>query len=152
MKTSFVYDKAKYHYGGDYPKDLSPKQAFVHTGLFLGWLIDNNLYNQNFIDEKSVIKFKNREVTGPELFETELDGTLIEESLSEEGNKFAQYYFNFENGKYLKDYSELLSAKLPTMYHVKDTWNNYEKLSKKIDQRYADWKNKKNKKLWEFWK
>jgi len=30
-----VYDKAKWHYEGDYPKGLQRKQAFVYTGLFL---------------------------------------------------------------------------------------------------------------------
>ena len=31
-----VYDKAKYHYGGDFPEDLPDEQAFVHTDLYLG--------------------------------------------------------------------------------------------------------------------
>ena len=33
--ATIVYDKAKYHYEGDWPKGLRTKQAFVHTGLFL---------------------------------------------------------------------------------------------------------------------
>src|SRR5262245_20687641 len=32
-----VYDKAKYHYDGDYPKGLPRPQAFVHTGMLIGW-------------------------------------------------------------------------------------------------------------------
>jgi len=35
MREAIVYDKAKWHYGGDYPKDLPIEQAFVHTGMFL---------------------------------------------------------------------------------------------------------------------
>jgi hypothetical protein len=36
MSNSIVYDKAKYHYQGDFPNDISIDQSFVHTGMFLG--------------------------------------------------------------------------------------------------------------------
>lgn len=35
-----VYDKAKYHYAGDFPNGLAIKYAFVHNGMFLGWIVD----------------------------------------------------------------------------------------------------------------
>src|SRR6478735_390289 len=41
-----VYDKAKWHYEGDFPSNLSEKQAFVHTGMYLGWIIEENLYSK----------------------------------------------------------------------------------------------------------
>jgi hypothetical protein len=41
-----VYDKAKWHYEGDYPKDLPTENAFTHTGMFLAWLADTGLYHQ----------------------------------------------------------------------------------------------------------
>lgn len=147
MPKSIVYDKAKYHYGGDYPKDLPIEQAFVHIGMFLGWIIDNDLYNTEFMIEAGLMntltRFKKREITGAKVFE-ELDGVLTDEALNVEGNEFAQYYSDFDKGQYLKDYDELLSAGLPSMYHVKDTWSNYEKLRKRIDKRYNEWKNKKS--------
>jgi hypothetical protein len=37
-------------------------------------------------------------------------------------------------------YGELLAKGLPSMYHVADTWPNYDKLKKRIDQRYREWK------------
>ncbi|MDM5319251.1 hypothetical protein RGT17_02390 [Bacillus altitudinis] len=43
-----VYDKAKYHYDGEFPKDLSIEQAFVHTGMFLGWIIDKKILMEKF--------------------------------------------------------------------------------------------------------
>lgn len=48
MAAPYVYDKAKYHYGGDYPEGLPEEQAFVHTGMFLGWVIDHHLYDPDF--------------------------------------------------------------------------------------------------------
>ena len=43
MDKSIVFDKAKWHYEGNFPGDLDERQAFVHTGMFLGWIIDKDL-------------------------------------------------------------------------------------------------------------
>jgi hypothetical protein len=155
MAEPVVYDKAKYHYDGDYPKDLPIEQAFVHTGMFFGWLIDHDLYDNDFVRESGaedeIRAFKNREMSGAKLYE-HFDGALVDEMLSTEGNAFAQKYFDFEKGSYLKDYGECLAKGLPTMYHVQDTWENYDKIKQRIDQRYQAWKKRQRKKPWEFWK
>ncbi|WP_242246744.1 hypothetical protein [Bacillus cereus group sp. BfR-BA-01523] len=31
MFQTIIYDKAKYHYEGDFPQELPMEQAFVHT-------------------------------------------------------------------------------------------------------------------------
>jgi len=141
MAEPFVYDKAKYHYDGNFPDDLEPEQGFIHTGMFLGWIVDHDLYSDWFGPEMCVYirAFKDREMTGAKVFEA-CDGVLVGDMLTDEGNAFARDYFDFERGKYLGDYSELLSQGLPSMYHVADTWPNYEKLKKRIDQRYREWK------------
>lgn len=135
-----VYDKAKYHYGGEYPEDLPNDQAFVHTGMFLGWLIDAGLTSQDFDRETSegIRDFRDRKLTGPGVYQ-EWDGCLVDDMLSEEGNRFAAAYFDFEVGEYLNDYLELLGEDLPSLYHVDDTWENYDLLKARIDQRYRDW-------------
>jgi len=69
-----------------------------------------------------------------------MDGVLAGEDLSDEGNAFAEVYFNFERGTYLQDYEKLLGAGLPTLYHVADSWENYAILRTCIDQRFAEWK------------
>jgi hypothetical protein len=141
MAEPLVYDKAKYHYDGNFPDDLEPEQGFVHTGMFLGWIIDHDLYSDWFGPEMRgyISAFKSRDMTGAKVFEA-CDGVLVDDMLTDEGNAFARDYFDFERGKYLADYSELLTKGLPSMYHVADTWPNYEKLKKRIDQRYRDWK------------
>jgi hypothetical protein len=145
MAEPIVYDKAKYHYDGDFPDDLEIEQGFVHTGMFLGWIIDHDLYSDWFGKELGgyVIAFKACDMTGAKVFEA-CDGVLMNDMLSDEGNDFAQHYFDFERGKYMGDYGEVLANGLPTMYHVADTWANYEKLKKRIDKRYREWKNAKS--------
>lgn len=139
--SPYVHDKAKYHYDGEYPEDLPIEQAFVHTGLYLGWLVERGLVSADFIEsgEDWIGRFKAREVTGPELYEL-WDGALGDDMLNEEGNAFSRYYFDFEKGRFLRDYEELLAAGLPSIYHVENSWENYERLRARIDERYAAWK------------
>ncbi len=142
-----VFDKAKWHYEGDFPEDLGEEQGFVHTGMFVGWIIDAGLYSEDFADDfKSEIrKFKARKLTGSGVYAA-ADGVFDEEMLNPEGLAFATEYFDFDKGQYLKDYDKLLSGKLPSMYHVQDTWENYDRLREQIDKRFAAWKKKRKSK------
>ncbi|MCM3339323.1 hypothetical protein M3650_11910 [Paenibacillus sp. MER TA 81-3] len=141
MSDTCVYDKAKYHYDGDFPADLPNEQAFVHTGLFLGWMIEHGLYSIDFEEdaEEDIAAFKQRQLTGTQIY-IKWDGVLADDMLSDEGNRFATVYFDFENGTYLEDYQDTFSD-APTLYHVEDTWDNYFQLKEVIDQRFMDWKN-----------
>ncbi len=137
-----VYDKAEYHYDGDFPKGLPSKQAFVHTGMFVGWLIEHDMIAEGFLEETQ--GFKERKVTGPQVYKA-WDGTLTSDVLTDEGNAFAGYYYNGaegQDGPYFEDYEAVLVKALPDIYHVKDTWENYDTIKKKIDERYDSWRNK----------
>lgn len=129
-----VYDKAKYHYDGKFSEELPIEQAFVHTGYYLAWIIENNLYSEEFAEdiEKEIEKVRRRELTGPQLF-YKIDGVLADDMLNDEGNEFTQYYFDFDKGQYLKDYESLFATELPTLYHVSDNWVNYNLLKERID-------------------
>lgn len=144
MAEPFVYDKAKYHYDGEYPDDLPEEQAFVHTGMFLGWMLDHDLYDSDFWQDVAgyVASFKAREMTGARVYEYACDGVLVDEMLNAEGNAFTQDYFDFERGKYMEDYEELLVGDLPSTYHVEDTWGNYKIISERISDRYGEWRRK----------
>ena len=48
--------------------------------------------------------------------------------------------FDFEIRQYLNDYGEILGEGLPTMYHVADSWENYERLKPILDRRLAAWR------------
>ncbi|MFD2132777.1 hypothetical protein ACFSKI_16345 [Pseudogracilibacillus auburnensis] len=140
MSEIIVYDKAKYHYEGDFPNDLSLKQAYVHTGMFLGWLIDHQLLSKEFETEMEldIQKFIQREITGAEIYRN-ADGVLADDMLNEEANQFAMEYFDFENGLFLDDYEEAFSE-LDSLYEVEDSWGNYSKIKAVIDRRYMEWK------------
>lgn len=149
-----VYDKAKWHFSGEFPEELDEFQGYVHTGMFLGWLIDNELVSDQFkIDHEVEIKqFREQKLTGSQIFENCCDGVLQLEEISELGNRFALSYFDFDTGEYLVDYEKTLAEDLPTIYHVDDNWDNYKKLKQVLDKRFVDWKNKNNKKpFWKLW-
>jgi hypothetical protein len=131
-----VFDKAKWHFEGNFPEDLDERQAFVHTGLFLGWIIDNDLFSEEFAEDfaKEIRRFKARKMTGPKVYSV-ADGVFADDMLNKEGRAFTRAYFDFDKGKYLKDYDKLLAAGLPSTYHVQDSWENYDRLRAQIDKR-----------------
>ncbi len=133
-----VYDKAKWHYDGVFPQDLPPEQAFVHTGMFLGWLIERRLTSANFESYAGplVAQFRRRELTGPQVY-ARAGELLAADMLSDEGNKFTQAYYE---SKYMNDYFDELGGMAESVYHVEDTWLNYEKIKEVIDERLARWK------------
>lgn len=134
------YDKAKYHFDSVIEEGLPLSQAYVHTGFYLGWLIDNDLLNEEFKEDyaESLALFTRREITAPQLFE-EFDGALTDEELSDQGNAFTKHYFDFSTGDYLEDYCTYLVKDLPSELHVKDTWENYEIAASFISRRYQEW-------------
>ncbi|EGM1944299.1 hypothetical protein ILY73_004037 [Escherichia coli] len=134
------YDKAKYHFDSVIEEDLPLSQAYIHTGFYLGWLIDNNLLDEEFKEDlaESLALFTRREITAPQLFE-EFDGTLTDEELSTQGNAFTKHYFDFDTGDYLEDYCTHLVKDLPSEFHVKDTWENYKIAASFISRRYQEW-------------
>lgn len=146
MSEEIIYDKAKYHYEGEFPNELSIDQAFVHTGMFLGWIIENILFSKEFEQESQdeIKQFKMRKLTGTQIY-MNWDGVLASDMLNDEGNEFAKDYFDFEHGLFPMDYVETF-PEAETIYHVEDTWENYNQIKKVIDKRYLDWINQRSKK------
>jgi hypothetical protein len=139
--TMDVYDKAKWHLNDSFPQALDEYQAYVHTGMFLGWLVDNNLVSEEFSveNEQEIMSFKNREITGAQLYENACDGVLTLEDLSERGNRFALYYFEFSKGLFPHDYDSTLCQDLPSIFHVEDSWDNYNLIKPVFDNRFKDY-------------
>ncbi len=137
-KTKSIYDSAKSHFLGNFPKALPIEQAYVHIGIYLGWVVDHELYSEYFEDETGVqiYRFKNKEISCTILSEV-WDGYLGHELFSEEGNLFTYYYYG--SGIYHKDYQTLLAADLPSIYYVRDDWDTFEKMSAKIEARFEEW-------------
>jgi hypothetical protein len=135
------YDDASWHLEGDFPKDLPEDAAFTHTGLYLAWAVLAGLGSKELQDDfkEELTKLSARLNPPCEVYKV-MDGKLTDENLSDDGNAFTKGYFDFEVGQYLKDYEEVLCKDLPTMYHVADSWENYERLKPILDNRLAAWR------------
>lgn len=135
-----IFDKAKWHFGGDFPIELNPYQAYIHTGFYIGWLVRNNLISDEFKAESKeyIQKFLDKKITSVKLYEEQLDGVFSSNDVNDLGFRFTKSYFDFEKGQYLKDYEEILATNLPTLFNVQDTWENFEKICNVIDKRYQD--------------
>ena len=68
------------------------------------------------------------------------DGKFIEDDVNDEGNSFAQAYFDFQNGQYLADYQATLAQDVSNLYYVTDDWENFDRLKPILDKRFAEWK------------
>lgn len=154
LKTSekMIYDRADWHYGGDYPEDLPTENGGTHIGMFLAWAINNNLEGEvhQQVSQESLKAIRNKEITGREFLKIESDERFWEDDLNEEGNAFANFYY--ESNKYFSDYSATLAGGLPSLYHVEDNWENYHTMETVISHRYRKWKIHQGKKWWQFWK
>jgi hypothetical protein len=68
-----VFDDAWYRHHDHWPKDVDPRQALVHTGMYMGWLITRDLIRdygfQGGRGQELLLAFRNRGVTVPELDE-----------------------------------------------------------------------------------
>ncbi len=140
------YDRADWHYGGNFPKDLPNENGGTHIGMFLAWSIHNGLVGDFHIEEsqEDVNSVKERKMTGRDFLFKACDEKFWEEDLSEEGNEFAKAYYSGSGdssyGLYVSDYETTLAGGLATIYHVEDSWENYEKIEKIISRRYSNWR------------
>lgn len=134
-----IYDNAKNHFLGNFPADLPIEQAYVHIGMYLGWIIENEHYSEYFEDEADIqiYRFQNRQISCTILSEI-WDGYLGYELFSNDGNLFTYYYYG--SGVYRRDYEKLLAQSLPSIYHVKDTWENYATMAAQITERFKEWR------------
>ena len=151
------YDRADFDYSTE-ANPLPKGHAATHIGMFLAWAVINELHSDFLRDhyEELLAKLRRREITGRQFFEAACSERFSERDLNEEGNAFAQHYYVDETGKrgaYFSDYKKVLTAGLPSFWHVANTWENYEKIAAVISRRYEEWKNpSRRKRWWQFWK
>jgi len=151
------YDDASWHYGGDYPKELPNENAATHIGMFLAWCINNDLISDELKEdaEEEIDDVKSRKMTGSEFLIKVCDEKFIDDDLNEIGNEFANDYYNDDKSKfakkfsnYVNDYCNVFDEKAEkdgfeyeTLYHIEDTWENYDLIAEELDKRFAEWRN-----------
>ena len=133
-------DCADWHSGGSYPPELPSDNAGTHIGMYLAWIIHRDLGSKELIQQSADTYdwVRSKEVTGRDLLFTKLDGKFFDQLLNPEGKAFTRSYYQ-TNG-YANDYDRVLGADLPTLYHVKDTWENFQKLAPVLDDRLSAWR------------
>lgn len=140
-----TFDKAKWHLEGDFPEELDPDQAYVHTGFYVGWLVMNDLISEELkeISKATITAFGNKEITSVQFYRDQMDGVFTSNDVNSLGFKFTQAYFDFEKGSYLADYENTRALDLPSLFHIADTWEHFHEISDVIDMRWKEFLSKR---------
>lgn len=135
-----IFDKAKYHLEGDFPSDLAPAQAYVVGGHFFAWLARHDMLSDSLRSDFAgeIRKMLTKQGSPCDLYKA-VGGVLDSDSLSPEGATFSRAYFDFDHGEYLNDFIAILASNEDTAYHASDDWNAYDRLERRIDERYKRW-------------
>ncbi len=146
-----IYDRADWHYQGDYPEDLPPQNGGTHIGFFFTWLLNNKLLSEQLMRacSEEFDAIRGRQLGGREFIAQQRDGQLADSDLSKTGNAFALYYY--DSDLYFNDYVATLVGSRASLYHVDDTWENYDLMAAVIDERFAEWDRTVRAKWWKFW-
>ena len=126
------YDDASWHYNNDFPEDLSEASGATHIGMFVAWCVLNGLAG----NVTEVKKLADRMTTPGIWFYDVYGGKFTHDILNDQGNAFANEYFNLDSGDYLDDYESVLDKTAPSIYHMPDTWKTYEALNELIRSRF----------------
>ncbi|MCA9274965.1 MAG: hypothetical protein KDA29_02970 [Phycisphaerales bacterium] len=133
------FDKGKWHWGGNYPEGLPEENGSTHIAMFFGWAVDNELVAEKFAGETIITKFRKREASLYELIAW-FDEVLVGDMLTQLGAAFAHDYYAGEGRKtFFNDYEKTVGKRVPTLYHVEPSFDNYAIVSKVIDRRFKKW-------------
>jgi hypothetical protein len=123
-----------------------PEAGATHIGMFVAWALLSGLGGALHAVEvpEELERLKRRELTPGSFFLVACDGKFTNEDLSEEGNRFAQEYFDLSNGGYLSDYERILMGDLSSAYHVTDTWESFDLIRPVLDDRFVAWRRKRS--------
>lgn len=133
------HDDASFHYKGHFPSDLPDVAGGTHIGFFVSWLLLNQQLAPSVYSRarKRVDDLRERRITGRQFLFEVLEEKLLEPHLTPIADRFATDYYD---EIYLDDYIEILvPEEMDSIYRVTDSWENYDKLAKRIDERYLAW-------------
>ena len=134
------YDDVSWHLEGAFPDGLPEKAAATPTGMFFAWCVLSGLAsNEHLADFAPDVALLKARATTPAEHLLKMDGKFSSADLSREGNQFASAYYEAESG-FLDDYEDTVGEEFPTLYHVPDTWEVFDRLAARIAARYQAWK------------
>ena len=135
-----IYECAPWHYQAkNFPPHLRIGAGASHMGLFLTWLIFQNLTNEEFYDylHQQIDLLKRCEINGSDLLFEYMEEALASEDLTDEGSAFAKAYYSGENSAYYREFCAEFNCK--AMYEIDDTWENYDRIASVIDAAFCRW-------------
>ncbi|QDT59953.1 hypothetical protein SV7mr_24670 [Stieleria bergensis] len=137
MSEVQVYDKAKWHIEGRYPKGLPESCAYTHGGFLIAWLLRQNFVSERCLRDHSEAfsDFTTCQKSAGELNQS-LDGVLDSGMLTDQGNRFASDYID---ESYLEDYTLLFEFTFPNVYDVTDNEEHLEMVCEMLDTIYSEW-------------
>jgi len=136
------YDDAGWHAGGDFPEDLPPEAGATHIGMFAAWCVLNGLAGELHVEELAddLQRLRERQMTPGAWLLAACDGKFVDEDLNDEGNRFAESYYGEAQPNYFSDLAMALGDRLPSVYHLPDSWSVYDQLAPLLAFRFASWK------------
>ena len=136
-----MYDRAKWHYDGQFPSGRPISQAYVHIGMYLTWIALRGMADDTFFgrtwtgrDRLGPVKYRKRTAC---FLRDWLDEALADDMLTDEGAAFSDRYYSGSPG-YLGDWEATFGA-AANEYSVSDTWETYERIAPLLDSRYEAW-------------
>ena len=166
MSQNKAYDKAKWHDETVQNYGLPESHASHHIVFFFRWLIEHDLISEwlrtEFPDDYAAVRAGR--LSALDYFDS-LDRCLISDMLSDEGNAFAEAYFDYDHGRYISDLIGTLQGSLQSEFHIPFNDDTYGRLKAVIDKRYSAWKSgdvasvsktakteEPQRRWWQFWK
>ncbi len=139
-----IYDAAQWHYEGDFPPGLPRSAGATHMGMFLAWMLLNGQGADRHAAELAPLAA--RTTTPGAWFLSHCDAQLTDADLSNEGNRFAQAYYLFDEDRldegepsYFPDYARIFPD-ADFAYSVPDDWATYDRIAPILAHRFALWR------------
>lgn len=147
--VEITLDNADWHLGDDFPKDLDKSKVHVYTGFYLCWLAINDFVKLEEGFEDGLNLLINRKINPSKFYSDYFDGKFLTSQLKDSIISFTLDYYNSDEseGNYFSDYCDtLVGDEMTSLFHVEDSWKNFDDLSNKINLRYKNFNCKKLKK------
>jgi hypothetical protein len=134
------YDVWSWHTEGEFPADQPREFGYVHIGMFLAWLVDLEMLDQDWVArsgaESAVAAIRERHGSVCALRDISA-GRFASDMLTAEGQAFAGAYYAPEYG-YPRDWRRVFGRRADR-YAVPDEWETYDHIGPVIERRYRAW-------------
>ena len=140
IRGEMKYDDASWQFES-VAEGLPREAAGTHIAMFQTWALLKGLagakYQTDFPDV--ILKLQQRSITPSTNLWVNCDGVFMADDLNEVGDAFTRAYFDPDTGLYFSDYESTVGGKLPTLFHVPDTWETFDALTPVLDGRFEQW-------------